>query len=62
MGYRIWQAELDRIVGQDRIPAPDDLPRLPYIQAVIKECHRWRPVVPLGIPHTATEDITVRRT
>ncbi|KAF8599139.1 cytochrome P450 [Ceratobasidium sp. AG-I] len=54
------QAELDRVVGSDRVPTPDDFPHLPYIQAVIKECHRWRPVAPLAIPHAAIEDITYR--
>ncbi|KAF8599138.1 cytochrome P450 [Ceratobasidium sp. AG-I] len=53
------QAELDEVVGQDRAPNPEDFPRLPYIQAVIKECHRWRPVAPLAIPHGTIEDINV---
>ncbi|KAF8599129.1 cytochrome P450 [Ceratobasidium sp. AG-I] len=54
------QAELDKVVGNDRAPIPEDFPRLPYIQAVIKECHRWRPVGPLAIPHATIEDITYR--
>ena len=31
------QAELDRIVGPHRLPTLDDLPNLPYIQAVVRE-------------------------
>jgi hypothetical protein len=27
---------------------------------MIKECHRWRPIIPLGIPHATTEEINVR--
>ncbi|KAF8602930.1 cytochrome P450 [Ceratobasidium sp. AG-I] len=53
-------AELDAVVGHNRMPTPEDFPHLPYIQAVIKECHRWRPVGPLAVPHAATEDINYR--
>lgn len=31
------QAELDLLVGGDRMPTLDDLPSLPYINALIKE-------------------------
>ncbi|KDQ16557.1 hypothetical protein BOTBODRAFT_54002 [Botryobasidium botryosum FD-172 SS1] len=52
------QEELDRVVGQDRMPTPDDIHNLPYIRAMINETHRWRPVAPLAIPHaTVTEEI-----
>jgi len=50
------QAELDDMVGRDRLPTFEDAPRLPYMGAVIKEILRWRPAVPLGVPHAATED------
>ncbi|KAF8600199.1 cytochrome P450 [Ceratobasidium sp. AG-I] len=54
------QAELDAVVGNDRAPTPEDFPHLPYIQAIVKECHRWRPVAPLAIPHASIEDINYR--
>ena len=50
------QAELDTVVGRDRLPTFADAPHLPYISAVIKEVLRWRPAVPLGVPHAAEED------
>ncbi|EJD43339.1 cytochrome P450 [Auricularia subglabra TFB-10046 SS5] len=50
------QAEMDRVVGQERAPTLDDLPMLPYLQAVVKEVHRWRPVTPFGVPHAALAD------
>jgi cytochrome P450 len=31
------QKEMDRVVGSERIPTPDDWKELPYIQALIKE-------------------------
>jgi cytochrome P450 len=50
------QAELDTVVGRDRLPTFDDAPHLPYVRAVIEEVLRWRPSTPLGVPHAATED------
>jgi cytochrome P450 len=50
------QAEIDAVVGRDRLPTFDDAPRLPYVGAIIKEVLRWRTSVPLGVPHVATED------
>ncbi|KAG8970429.1 hypothetical protein FRC03_008626 [Tulasnella sp. 419] len=48
--------ELDRVVGPDRIPDDKDLPKLPYLRAFIREVLRFRPVLPLAIPHAAGED------
>jgi hypothetical protein len=42
------QAELDVVVGRDRLPTFDDRPRLPYIEALCKELMRWQMVTPLG--------------
>jgi len=49
--------ELDRVVGQDRLPTTQDIPNLPYIRAVVQECHRFRPVGPLALPHKAMTDL-----
>ncbi|KAK3303882.1 putative cytochrome P450 [Chaetomium strumarium] len=50
------QEDIDRVVGPERMPTFDDLPKLPYIDAVVKEVLRWRPVIPGGIPHAVTRD------
>ena len=42
------QAELDAVVGQDRLPEYADRASLPYIEAIISELLRWQPVLPLG--------------
>ena len=42
------QAELDAVVGRDRLPTFDDSPHLPYIEAMCKELMRWLMVTPLG--------------
>ncbi|KAL4879979.1 cytochrome P450 [Aspergillus karnatakaensis] len=50
------QEELDRVVGPDRIPSAADLPRLPYINAIVNEAMRWQPPSPIALPHVNTEE------
>ncbi|KAG1804262.1 cytochrome P450 [Suillus subaureus] len=47
-------AEIDRVVGKDRLPGFDDRPALPYVEAILRETLRWHPVVPFGVPSTTT--------
>ncbi|KAF8871725.1 cytochrome P450 [Infundibulicybe gibba] len=49
------QAELDTIIG-GRLPTYDDRESMPYIEALYREVLRWRPVLPLGIPHSTIQD------
>ncbi|KAK6507201.1 hypothetical protein TWF481_005651 [Arthrobotrys musiformis] len=51
------QEEIDRVVGNDRLPGFEDREQLPYVNAVVKEAIRWWAVTPLGFIHTADEDI-----
>lgn len=50
------QQEIDDIVGSDRIPQFEDMPAMPYMDAIIKEVLRWQPVTPLGAPHSTDTD------
>ncbi|KAF9525565.1 OrdA protein [Crepidotus variabilis] len=50
------QAEIDAVVGDERLPSLADKPNLPYVSAIITEVLRWNSVGPLGAPHTAMED------
>ncbi|KAI0827782.1 cytochrome P450 [Trametes gibbosa] len=50
------QAEIDRVVGTERLPDFTDRERLPYVTAVMKEVFRWHPAAPVGIPHRLRED------
>ncbi|KAI0758757.1 cytochrome P450 [Fomes fomentarius] len=50
------QAEVDRVIGRDRLPNFSDEPSLPYVAALVKEVLRWRPVTPLAVPHRLTAD------
>ncbi|KAI0253723.1 cytochrome P450 [Lactifluus subvellereus] len=54
------QAELDSLLGRDRLPTFGDRPHLPYIDAMCKELMRWQLVTPMGIPHASTEDDVYR--
>ncbi|KAG1829824.1 cytochrome P450 [Suillus variegatus] len=52
------QAEIDSVVGRDRLPTFEDRTSLPYVESVLRETLRWQPIIPLGIPHVTTSDDT----
>ncbi|KAJ6585742.1 cytochrome P450 [Mycena capillaripes] len=49
-------AEIDAVVGPNRLPTFEDRTSLPYIEAICKELYRWLPIVPLAVPHRAMAD------
>ncbi|XP_026158840.1 cytochrome P450 2U1 isoform X2 [Mastacembelus armatus] len=49
------QAEIDKVVGKHRVPSLTDKSSLPFTEATIMEVQRLTVVVPLGIPHMASE-------
>ncbi|KAK1333141.1 hypothetical protein QTO34_006678 [Cnephaeus nilssonii] len=53
------QAELDQVVGRDRLPCLDDQPKLPYIMAFLYEAMRFSSFVPITIPHATTASTSV---
>jgi cytochrome P450 len=42
------RAEIDQVVGHDKIPCLDDRASLPYLDAILHEVLRWYPPAPLG--------------
>jgi cytochrome P450 len=42
------QAEIDAVVGNDRLPTFADREHLPYINALAKEVLRWNSIAPFG--------------
>ncbi|KAI4862537.1 cytochrome P450 [Hypoxylon rubiginosum] len=50
------RAEIDRVVGTERLPSFDDRPDLRYIDYLVEEASRWRPLSPIGIPHKSLND------
>lgn len=53
---RTARKELDEVVGPSRIPSFEDRSRLPYIEAIMKELMRWRPVTAGGVPHAIAQE------
>ncbi|KAF9237853.1 cytochrome P450 [Melanogaster broomeanus] len=49
-------AQINMVVGRDRLPTLDDRPFLTYIDAIMRETLRWNPVTPLSIPHAVVND------
>lgn len=54
------QDEISRIVGSGRLPDLTDRPSMPYLEAVLREVLRWRPPIPLGVPHAIIKDDTYK--
>lgn len=54
------QAELDTVIGHDRLPTFADRPNLPYLDSIVTEILRWNSVAPTGLPHAAMEDGTIQ--
>eukprot|EP01018_Ginkgo_biloba_P011131 Gb_18160 [translate_table: standard] len=53
------QDELRSVIGPNRKVEESDLPRLPYLQAVVKETLRLHPPAPLLIAHESTKRCNV---
>ena len=53
-------AELDRVVGRDRLPSSKDIPNLHYLQATICEVMRHSSFTPISLPHSAIRDTTIK--
>jgi cytochrome P450 len=53
---RSAQEEIDRVVGRERMPDWADRDKMPYLNAVIKELHRWSSLAPLAFQHATTGD------
>ncbi|KAH8118950.1 cytochrome P450 [Phellopilus nigrolimitatus] len=50
------QAEIDLVIGNERLPTFADREEMPYIEAVLKESMRWNLVAPMALPHSALEE------
>lgn len=50
------QNEIDTVVGRNRLPTLNDRPKLPYMEASLRELMRIVTIFTLGIAHRATED------
>ncbi|KAF9258035.1 cytochrome P450 [Marasmius fiardii PR-910] len=52
--------ELDRVLGHENWPTPEDEHQLPYIRAIIKEVLRCQPPFWMATPHASDRDFVYR--
>jgi cytochrome P450 len=52
--------ELDRVIGDKRLPQFEDEAALPMVRAIVKETLRWRPPTVMGVPHAVIQDDTYK--
>ncbi|RXW19452.1 hypothetical protein EST38_g6407 [Candolleomyces aberdarensis] len=50
------QAEVDSVVGSERLPSITDRSSMPYVRSVFTEVLRWNPPLPLCLPHSTGKD------
>ncbi|PSR70426.1 hypothetical protein PHLCEN_2v13677 [Hermanssonia centrifuga] len=56
--FKKAQEEIDRVIGNDRLPDFEDRKSLPYMECVLKELYRWDAAAVLGLPHRSmAEDV-----
>nr|XP_020016190.1 cytochrome P450 2J2-like [Castor canadensis] len=53
------QAEIDSVIGQEKLPSLVDRASMPYINAVIHEVLRMGNILPLSVPREVTVDTTL---
>ncbi|ETW82115.1 cytochrome P450 monooxygenase 109, partial [Heterobasidion irregulare TC 32-1] len=50
------QAEIDAVIGTDRLPTFKDRSNLPFVSCLLWECLRWSPIAPMAVPHAPIQD------
>lgn len=53
------RAELEQVIGRGNLVEESNIPRLPYLQAVVKETFRLHPTAPLLLPHKAEAETEI---
>ncbi|KZT39793.1 cytochrome P450 [Sistotremastrum suecicum HHB10207 ss-3] len=50
------QKTIDELLQGERLPTFEDRASLPYVEAILREVLRWKPVLPGGVPHCVIQD------
>lgn len=53
------QSELDHVIGRNRTVREDDMPKLPYLGAIVAESLRLHPPGPMLMPRETTENCKI---
>ncbi|CAN0922446.1 Cytochrome P450 81Q32 [Linum grandiflorum] len=53
------RAEIDKVIGNNRLIEESDCPNLPYLQGIINETFRLYPAAPILVPHQSSEDCSI---
>ena len=53
------RAEIEELLGRNRLPSMQDKVNLPYTEAVIQEISRLGSIAPLSVPHRCTSTFTL---
>ncbi|KAJ8046069.1 Cytochrome P450 1A1 [Holothuria leucospilota] len=52
-------AEVDRVVGRDRLPCLNDRDNLPYTTATLYEVMRYSSIAPVSVPHATSKEVQI---
>ncbi|KAF9077446.1 cytochrome P450 [Rhodocollybia butyracea] len=50
------RAEIDQVIGRDRLPVFEDRQSLPHVESIYREIMRMHPPMPVDAAHLSTED------
>ncbi|KAH8114932.1 cytochrome P450 [Phellopilus nigrolimitatus] len=50
------QEDIDKVIGDERLPTIEDRSGLPYIDCILKEVFRINPPLPLSVPHQSMKE------
>uniref|UniRef100_A0A7N0ZSB9 Cytochrome P450 n=1 Tax=Kalanchoe fedtschenkoi TaxID=63787 RepID=A0A7N0ZSB9_KALFE len=53
------QSEIAAVLGKGKLVQESDIPKLPYLHAVVKETLRLHPAAPFLVPHKALADVEI---